>query len=250
MKNRILILLFLQISLYNNFTFCQQNKSTNDRNDIAEIEHLKKHLCYQYLLNDECIRCPDSIWTIKLKESLYLTQSFYGSGYGNGILLNLVHLEKTTIKILDSLFFNWDNDMIEPEKIKYFDSLNWYSYFELSGGTNYHSIDYNIITIEDKKFHTLLTIPKYSSVIDTEETPWTYNSIEVTEIKTTLEEIIFKAKFESGIIINDISKPLRTKEDIVEFEYSDTCKCFLWKKSTNYEFENFWKENYDFNKLY
>ncbi len=213
------------------------------------IEFVKEQLCYQNIFNKgDSIRCPDSTWTIQLKDtSLYLTQSYYGSGYGNGIWVNLIKLETYSYKILDSLFWCNADDLYKPENIKYNDSLNWFDYVEEGGGTNHYSETKYLVRVENNRLIELISIPLYVSDMNPEVSPMTYTSLKTTPIEMTQKRIILKVRFEAGVVKNDKSKPSRTKDDIATFEYSDSSKSFIWIKSSNMDFKDIWtgKQMYD-----
>lgn len=226
-----------------------QNKSNSlSNNESIDIDYVKKMLCNQINTNFNNLERPDSIWITKIKnENLYLTQSYFGSG--NPILVNLFWVDSISYKIMDSLFYFWADDLFSPSNIIYNDTLNWFFYIEEGSGTNHYSETKQFIRIENNRFYNLIKLPKYVSDINPEENPLTYFSFETEEIKLSQKKIVIKAKFESGIIENGESKPHITKEDIATFEYSKSCKCFIWSKSTNNDFEKFWKGEIDYSSL-
>lgn len=251
MKHNLVVLLLLLLGS------CQYKKNALDqpKNHLdkkpIDLEYVKKRLCYQAVFDEnDTIRCPDSIWVIQLKNpSLYLTQSYYGSGYGNGIWVNLIQLKQYSYTILDSLFWYNADDLFKPENIEYTDSLNWFYYIEEGGGTNHYSETKHIVRIEGNKFIELISIPQYVSDMDPEVTPMTYTSLKTTEIEVTKKRIVLKAIIESGIEKNGKTTPLKTKEDRVTFDYSNSLKKFSWKSSTNMEFNELWTEKKMYNAL-
>lgn len=227
----------------------ESNSDKNISRKPIDLEYVKTQLCYQNIFcKEDTIRCPDSIWTVQLKDtSLYLTQSYYGSGYGNGIWVNLIRLEKYSYSILDSIFWCNADDMFKPENIDYNDSLNWFCYIEEGGGTNHYSETKYLIRAENNQLTELISIPLYVSDMDPEVSPVTYTSLKTTEIEVTQQRIVLKARFEAGVEKNGKLKPLRIKEDVATFEYSDSSNSYIWKNSTNMTFKELWtgKNGYD-----
>jgi len=251
MKHTLLILLLMV------FCSCQCKKNAFDRSENyldkkpIDMEYVKKQLCYQHVFDEnDTIRCPDSIWFVQLKDpSLYLTQSYYGSGYGNGIWVNLIRLKQHSYSILDSLFWYNADDLFKPENIEYRDFLDCFSYVEEGGGSNHYSETKHFVRIEDNRFIELISIPQYVSDMDPEATPMTYTSLKTTEIEVTKKRMVLKAIVETGIEKNGKTIPLRTKEDRVTFDYSTTLKKFIWKHSTNMEFKELWTGKKMYNAL-
>lgn len=248
MKYLNYILFFLSILISGEALWGQDSNVYCKRRDLLDIEYVKYKLLEQNSTNFDNLNSPDSISIVKLEmENLFLTQSFYGSG--KHININLIWVDSISIKNLDTLYCFWADDLFSPFKIYYNDTLNWFTYIDEGSGTNHYSETNNFIRIENKRFNNLLSIQKYVSDINPEESPWTYTSLKTTEIVLTQKTIVVKARFESGRIEKDESNPIVIKEDIATFEFSDLCKCFNWSKSTNKEFEKFWKGEIDYSEL-
>lgn len=226
-------------------------KVIHEAKQPIDIEFVKNQMCYNYIFFEEdTIRCPDSVWTVQLKDtSLFILQSYYGSGYGNGIYLHLIRLEQYSYTLLDSIFCYWADDLFTPSNILYNDSLDFFYYIDEGSGTNHHSKTKHLIRVEDNKFVELLSIPLYVSDIDFEaESPYC-TSLATSEVEISKQKLVIRAEFEFNNLINDKFITTIRKVDIATFEYSELKKRYVWIKSTNKDFINFWTDKIFYSDL-
>lgn len=204
-------------------------------------ELIRQELCNTYHLMPEDKRCPDSVLTVQLgKSPIYITQSYYGPGYGNGIVLHLVRMEGDRYTPLDTLLLDWPDYVFTPTPIVYNDTMNWFVCSTYGSGTNHYSDTRCIVRVKEGHFNELFSFPLYVSDMNPEAEPMTYTSLETTETEFTQEQIILHTRFEAGKITEDQSQPDRILEDTAVFEYSDSCQRYLWKSSTSPVFRNLW----------
>lgn len=215
----------------------------------VDIEYVKKSLCYQFLFNKgDTINCPDSIYTTQVQDStLYLTQSFYGSG--NPILINLIRIHPHSFNISDSLINYWASDMYKPEHLSYDTIMDWFVYTDEGSGTNHFSLTKNIVRIENDRFIKIFSYPEYISDMNPDENPMTSTSLKTKVIEISKKKIIILSTFEKGYLNNKKIKVTRTSQDVTTFVYSDSCYCYKWLNSSKSRFKDYWNGKIDYIEL-
>lgn len=217
----------------------------------VNCQKLNDQLCRQNnSLESDMVRCPDSICVIRLKDpSLVLIHSLFGSGPGNGNYLNLIRIKFDTSYFTDTLYWTNADDLYRMDKLIYDDSLDWFSFVEEGGGTNHYSETQFVIRIANDRFVELLNFPLFVSDVDPEVTPMTFNSVKSTLLTVAKDRIVMRSIFESGIIENEQAQSLFSKVDTVTFDYSISSQQFIWKSSTNADFQKIWIQGLDYQFL-
>ena len=226
------------------FVFCYAcngtDKTITDNDTIEDVK--KQFLFFEW----DSIRPPDSIHVIKLElEGLYLRQSFYGTGYGNGILINLVEKKENEFNILDEILCYWEDYLFTPKKIEYDNNNDWFIYIDEGSGTGHYSEHTHIVRVFNNKLIELFHFPNYSSdiLIEMDIQPQVWVSIKTNIDEANKKRIILNSVYEVGII-NDKDESVANKQikDKSVFLFYDSCNCFIWQKSSNPKFEKVWKE--------
>jgi len=238
--------------------------SLRNRVEISEIDDCRKDpireliaqaLCERFPDIWETVRCPDSTHFYPLPDSLsLLSHSFFGSGYGNGMIVHLWDISGGTAEVFDSISLCIPNDIKPLPTLVFNDSLNWFVALERGDGTGHFSETAHYIRIEDRKLNVLLTLPLYVSDIDPESSLFSVYVLQVQVLEETQSKIIVKAdvtrrvttSWDEGEGEDDadvFTEEIRHAEDVALFVYDESDKRFIWQSSSNALFVPFWADS-------
>lgn len=188
---------------------------------------------------------PDTLEVLQVgKSNLYLCEFFYTDDVSFPIYL--LKAEGKQARILDSLLVFCEIDLHSPQKLKYNQSMDAYEFESVSSGSGDYEVSTEFFRVKNNELVELFSFSLSKSMFYVEENPSTWESIDTKLSEQTKNKIVLESTHELGDVVGDETITKFKQSDRTEFEFSEGCTCFVWKKSSNPKFKEYWLGNRDF----